>query len=67
MSGYKKTANARPVINITIPEELLDKIEDYRYNEIFSNRSQAICNLIESGLKISRREKEVDKYCIFVC
>lgn len=64
MTGYKKTPNARPIINITIPEELLDKVEDYRYNERFSNRSQAICKLIENALEMysaKKNGKEADK------
>ncbi|MEK3988485.1 MULTISPECIES: hypothetical protein [Robertmurraya] len=47
MSGYKKTPNAKPIINITLTDELLKRIEDYRYNERIPSRSQAISNLIE--------------------
>lgn len=56
--GYKKTQNARPIVNITIPDELLEKIEDFRYEERCKNRSNAICILVEMGLKAYKEQKE---------
>lgn len=50
MSGYKKTPNAKPIINITIDEELLRKIEDYQFDNRIKNRSQAIAELLQKGL-----------------
>jgi metal-responsive CopG/Arc/MetJ family transcriptional regulator len=55
--GYKKTPNARPIINITIPDELLEEIENFRYAERKRNRSQAICQILELGLKTHREQK----------
>jgi hypothetical protein len=56
--GYKKTPNARPIINITIPDELLDEVENFRFTERKRNRSQAICQILELGLKAYREQKE---------
>lgn len=55
--GYKKTPNARPIINITIPDELLTETENFWFNERYKNRSQAICTLIEMGLKEYKEQK----------
>jgi metal-responsive CopG/Arc/MetJ family transcriptional regulator len=57
--GYKKSPNARPIINITIPEELLEEVENFRFAERKSNRSQAICQILELGLKTFREQKNI--------
>jgi metal-responsive CopG/Arc/MetJ family transcriptional regulator len=51
MSGYKKTPNAKPIINITIPEDLLQQVVDYKFDQRIDNRSQAICKLVRLGLE----------------
>ncbi len=40
----------KPVINIIIDEELLKRIEEYRYSNHIPSRTEAIRNLIVSGL-----------------
>ncbi|WP_241475438.1 ribbon-helix-helix domain-containing protein [Priestia flexa] len=50
MSGHKKTPNAKPIINITIDEELLKQIEDFQFDNRFKNRSQAITHLIRKAI-----------------
>lgn len=46
MSGFKKTPNAKPIINITIDEELLKKVEDFQFDNRIKNRSEAIRQLL---------------------
>ncbi len=48
----------KPVINIIIDEELLKRIEEYRYSNHIPSRTEAIRKLIESGLacRCSRQE-----------
>ena len=50
MAGFKKSPNAKPIINITIDEELLKRIEDYQFENRIRNRSQAIAQLIQKGM-----------------
>jgi metal-responsive CopG/Arc/MetJ family transcriptional regulator len=40
-----------PAISITLPEELLKRIDDFRFDNRFNNRSEAIRHLIEKALK----------------
>lgn len=62
MPGYKKTPNAKPIINITLTDELLNKIEDFRFNERIPSRSQAISKLIEYGfIGLENNSKEQEK------
>lgn len=49
-AGFKKSPNAKPIINITIDEDLLKKIEDYQFENRIKNRSQAINELIRKGM-----------------
>lgn len=55
MAGHKKTPNAKPIINITIDEELLQKVEDFQFENRIKNRSEAIRQLI---LKAMEQEEE---------
>lgn len=60
MSGHKKTPNAKPIINITIDEELLKQVEDFQFDNRIKNRSEAIRLLILKGMEAkeqSEREK----------
>lgn len=42
MSGHKKSPNAKPIINITIDDDLLQKVEDFQFENRIKNRSEAI-------------------------
>lgn len=50
MSGFKKYPNAKPIINITIDEDLLERVEDYQFDNRIKNRSQAIVKLLRIAL-----------------
>lgn len=52
MSGHKKTPNAKPIINITIDEELLKQVEDFQFDNRIKNRSEAIRLLILKGMEV---------------
>lgn len=39
----------KPRVTITMDEEMLSKIEDYRFDRKFKNQTQAILSLIEAG------------------
>lgn len=58
MSGHKKTPNAKPIINITIDDELLKEVETFRFDNRFANRSQAITYLIRKAMEEELKEKE---------
>jgi metal-responsive CopG/Arc/MetJ family transcriptional regulator len=49
MPGFKKLPNAKPIVNITIDEELLKRIEDYQFNNRIPNRSRAFAKILEIG------------------
>jgi Arc/MetJ-type ribon-helix-helix transcriptional regulator len=48
------------IINILIPDKLLEQIEDYRFQKRFKNRAEAIRYLLEYAVKHSP-EKEAGK------
>lgn len=56
--AWKKTKNARPTITLTIDEELLKELEDYRFDNRLPNRSQAIAELLRKGMEIEKKEEE---------
>lgn len=58
MAGFKKTPNAKPIINITISEDLLKKVEDYQFDNRIKNRSQAIVELLQKGFLIEENEND---------
>jgi metal-responsive CopG/Arc/MetJ family transcriptional regulator len=41
----------KPVVNFVIEEDLLKKIDDYRFEKRFPSRAAAIKNLIRIGLE----------------
>ena len=41
----------KPMTTITIDDDLYEKIEDFRYNNRFANRSQAIMFILRAGMK----------------
>jgi metal-responsive CopG/Arc/MetJ family transcriptional regulator len=40
----------KPVVNFVIEEDLLKKVDDYRFEKRFPSRAAAIKNLIKIGL-----------------
>lgn len=65
MSGFKKFPNAKPIVNITIDEELLKKIEDFKFSNRFPNRSQAFTNLIIAGFEHLEGQNKSVEYVSF--
>jgi metal-responsive CopG/Arc/MetJ family transcriptional regulator len=47
----------KPKILFVMDKELLERIEDFRFNNRISSRSEAVRKLIESGLKVSTKPK----------
>lgn len=47
----------KPQILLTIDEELLERIEDYRYENRVPARSEAIRRLLKEALKIYEKQK----------
>jgi metal-responsive CopG/Arc/MetJ family transcriptional regulator len=47
----------KPRLLLTLDEDLLKKIDDYRFEKRFSSRNAAIKALIESGLKQEEKQK----------
>jgi metal-responsive CopG/Arc/MetJ family transcriptional regulator len=58
MSGFKKTPNAKPIINITIDDDLLKKVEDFQFENRIKNRSEAIRQLILKAMEMKNVEGE---------
>ncbi len=50
----------KPRVIITLPGDLFDRIEDFRYENRYPNRSEAVLALIEEGLKVLHRKESVD-------
>ncbi len=48
-----------PVISVVFPEVLLKRIDDFRFDNRFNNRSEAIRHLVEKALK--EYEKQTPK------
>jgi len=48
----------QPVVTMIFPEELLKKVEDYRYENRIPTRTEAIRQLIEKGLKQFDKENK---------
>lgn len=58
MAGHKKTPNAKPIINITIDDDLLQKVEDFQFENRIKNRSEAIRQLLLKAMEIEDEEGE---------
>ncbi len=57
MRGYSMPLKS-PVLSLVIPEDLLKRVDDYRFKNRFKFRNEAIRYLIEYAL--DRLEKEED-------
>jgi metal-responsive CopG/Arc/MetJ family transcriptional regulator len=44
----------KPKLLFVIPQELLDRIDDFRFNNRINSRSEAVRRLIESGLESAK-------------
>jgi len=51
----------KPQVLLTLDDELMEKIEDYRYSNRIPSRSEAIRRLLESGLEHSKAESKTPK------
>lgn len=50
-------ATDKPRFSITVDEEMLKQIEDYRFEKRFPNRNQATIELIRLGLEKLKSEE----------
>ncbi len=50
----------KPFLSFVIEQDLLDKIDNYRFNHRFPSRSSAIRFLVEYALKENPAPKECD-------
>ena len=41
----------KPMTTLTLSDEVFQKIEDFRFNNRFANRSQAIQFILEAGMR----------------
>lgn len=48
----------KPRYNLTLSKELLERIQDYRFENRFPSQSSAIISLIEKGLMSVEQEQE---------
>jgi metal-responsive CopG/Arc/MetJ family transcriptional regulator len=44
----------KPKLLFVIPQELLDRIDDFRFNNRINSRSEAVRKLIEAGLATTK-------------
>lgn len=49
--SHKRGTNYKPTTTIALDESLLLAVEDYRFSRRKDNRSQAIADLIQKGLR----------------
>jgi metal-responsive CopG/Arc/MetJ family transcriptional regulator len=49
----------QPVVTMIFPKELLERVEDYRYENRIPTRTEALRQLLEKGLK--QYEKKTKK------
>lgn len=54
-------ATKKPQVLLTLDEELLERIEDYRYENRIPTRSETIRTLIKNGLKRKTWDYLVDE------
>lgn len=59
MKAHKRGSNYKPTTTITLEEQLLNMIDDYRFDSRKDNRSQAIAELIKLGFEHLQREQRV--------
>lgn len=50
----------KPRVIITLSDDLFKRIEDFRYDNRYPNRSEAVLALIEEGLKNLHRKDDID-------
>lgn len=46
----------RPVTTIVFDDDIFDRIEDFRFNNRFPNRSQAVLFLVKAGMNALKDE-----------
>ena len=51
----------KPILNFAVDEELLERIEDFRFENRFHTRSEAIRHLIEKALKTYEKKPSASK------
>ena len=48
----------KPKLLFVIPQELLDRIDDFRFNNRINSRSSAVRQLIEAGLATTKTKSK---------
>lgn len=56
--GWKKTENCKPVISVTLSEDLIERVEDARFENRINSRSETIEQLIRLGLRVLEKRKQ---------
>ena len=54
--AHKRGTNYRPSTSITLEEELMNRIDDYRFENRKNNRSQAIAELLQIAFRTLESE-----------
>lgn len=47
--AQKKQLKDKTIVSVILDNKVLDEVEEFKFEERFANRSQAICKLIEYG------------------
>lgn len=53
--------NKNKQVLVTIPNEMLEEIEDFRFAKKYNNRNEAIRALIQSGIDTEKQNKPNEK------
>lgn len=53
-------ATNMPRISLAIPEELLRKVDDFKFNSRIKNQTQAVLQLLERGLSFEDASKVIE-------
>ena len=48
----------RPIISVVLDDEMLEKVDDYRFENRISSRSKALNELIKKGIIELEKEQE---------
>ena len=56
--GFKKNENSKPIVSVTLEDDLLQEIENIRFQKRLNSRSEAMAYLMNLGIKVLEKRKE---------
>ena len=56
MAGHKRGTNYRPTTTISLEEQLMNQLDNYRFDTRKNNRSQAVAELLQIAFRTLESE-----------